>query len=157
MGHISDAIIVLLQCYFLLMNFTVENSYCHSPFVEGDSRFLVKETIEFCEQHNRLFLLRPDWMVAATCASAYCLCIGYAMIAVTCITKSWRQFAVPILIFVGIKLNAILFYHYMEFTSSTPPENLGPYFSVEGPYLLSMLLVIIKVVNSLKEKTLKNN
>ena len=42
-------------------------------------------------------------------------------------------------------MNAIFFYHYMEFMSSTPPENLVPYFSVEGPYILSMALIVYKV------------
>ena len=44
-----------------------------------------------------------------------------------------------------MKMNAIFFYHYMEFASSTPPENLIPYFSVEGPYIVSMALIICKV------------
>lgn len=55
----------------------------------------------------------------------------------------------PLLLFVGAKANAIFYYHYMEFTSDIPPENLVPYFSVEGPYILSMILVVLKVYNAL--------
>ena len=51
-------------------------------------------------------------------------------------------------------MNAIFFYHYMEFTSDIPPENLIPYFSVEGPYILSMALIVYKgyVASKLKMK-----
>lgn len=128
---------------------TVERSYCEGPFQENDSRFLVKETIEFCEANNRLFLARPDWMVQATCISAYGLIFGYLLTLIAALTNQWKTLAIPLLLFIGIKINAIFFYHYMEFTSSTPPENLVPYFSVEGPYILSMLLVIVKVTQNL--------
>ena len=53
-------------------------------------------------------------------------------------------------------MNAIFFYHFMEFTSSAPPENLIPYFSVEGPYVLSMALIIYKVYSANTELTPKN-
>jgi hypothetical protein len=67
------------------------------------------------------------------------------------ITNSWRRFAIPLLLFIGAKMNAIFFYHYMEFSSVVPPENLVAYFAVEGPYILSMLMVVLKVFNSLHE------
>jgi hypothetical protein len=164
---ISDLLIFLLQIYFILMNVTgtsfpsplslssriyfslVERCYCEGPFRDNDDRFLIQETIDFCQENNRLFLLRPDWMVQATCISAYGLIFGYSLTLIAVVTKSWRMLAVPLLIFIGIKLNAIFFYHFMEFTSTTPPENLIPYFSVEGPYILSMVLVIVKIVKSL--------
>jgi hypothetical protein len=35
--------------------------------------------------------------------------------------------------------------HTMEFMSATPPQHLVPYFGVEGPYLVSIGLVIYKL------------
>ena len=150
---IVDGFLLLLQLYFLLMNFTVERYYCNSPFEEGDTRFLVQETIEFCTENNPLFLARPTWMVCATCISAYAFCVGYILVVVALLTNGWRKLAVPLLLFIGAKMNAIFFYHFMEFTSSTPPVNLIPYFSVEGPYLVSIALVVYKVVVSLSSRS----
>ena len=140
-----NGVVVLLQCYFLLMNLTVENCYCNGPFLENDTRFLMKETLEFSQQYNRLFLERPDCMV-----SAYIFPFFYALIAVAALTNSWRRLSLPILLFIGAKLNAIGFYHYMEFTSSVPPENLYVYFSVEGPYLVSIAIVLVKVMAAMR-------
>ena len=78
--------------------------------------------------------------------------LGYLGILFITFTNSWRRFAVPLLLFVGMKINAIGFYHLMEFTSSLPPENIVAYFSVEGPYILSMLIVVMKVKASLDNK-----
>ena len=36
----------------------------------------------------------------------------------------------------------------MEFTSDRPPPNLVPYFATEGPYLLSIGLVLLKLRRS---------
>lgn len=88
-------------------------------------------------------------MVQATCISAYVLIFGYLLTLLSALTNQWKTLAIPLLLFIGIKINAIFFYHYMEFTSNTPPEHLIPYFSVEGPYILSMLLVIYKVTQNL--------
>ena len=52
------------------------------------------------------------------------------------------------LCFVGAKLYAVMFYHYMEFTSRLPPQNLVPYFAMEGPYLLSIGLVLSNIYNA---------
>jgi hypothetical protein len=158
MAVILNIILLLLQVYFLLMNFTVERYYCESPFEVNDNRFLVQETIEFCQLNNQLFLQRPEWMVKATCFHSYVFPIGYFAIIVLILTNSWRRFAVPILLFIGAKMNAIFFYHYMEFTSNVPPTNLGPYFSVEGPYVLSMAIVVYNVWSSLRRSdTVSNN
>ena len=146
---VLDALLFCLQLYFILMNVTVERYYCNSPFEENDTRFLIKETIEFCTENNPLFLARPYWMVCATCISAYAFCFGYILVLVALLTNSWKKMAVPLLLFIGAKLNAIFFYHFMEFTSSTPPMNLIPYFSVEGPYIVSIMIVIYKVSASL--------
>lgn len=147
-----DVVLSILQVYFLLMNVTVERYYCHGPLKAGDSRFLVAETVAFCEANNRLFLHRPDWMVTATCFSAYCLSFGYLLILYTTWTNAWRRLAIPLLLLMGCKINAILFYHVMEFTSALPPQNLVAYFSVEGPYLVSMGLVIFRVAKALYAK-----
>lgn len=53
------------------------------------------------------------------------------------------------LLFVGVKSYAIYFYHLMEFLSDKPPRNLLPYFSVEGPYILSLAMCLVKVVDGL--------
>jgi hypothetical protein len=42
----ADVVIVLLQCYFMLMNLTVERTYCHAPIKRGDTGFLVPETVD---------------------------------------------------------------------------------------------------------------
>ncbi len=148
----DNFVLIGLQFYFLLMNFTVERYYCHGPLLPTDSRFFVQETINFCLLNNRLFLERPEWMVSATCIHSYLFPLGYLIIIILTLSDGWRRFAVPILLFIGCKLNAILFYHYMEFTSSIPPENILIYFSVEGPYILSMAIVVVKVWRSLHNK-----
>jgi hypothetical protein len=86
-------------------------------------------------------------MVQATCISAYFLILGYLLTLFAVLSNGWskRVIKIPLLLFIGCKLNAIGFYHLMEFTSSTPPPNLVAYFSVEGPYLVSMFLVVLKI------------
>mmetsp|Transcript_3807 Transcript_3807/g.9276 ORF Transcript_3807/g.9276 Transcript_3807/m.9276 type:complete len:157 (+) Transcript_3807:1198-1668(+) len=141
-----ELILAALQLYFMLMNLTVERFYCHTPLLRGDARFLVPETLAFCEKYNPLFLLRPEWMRVATCVSAYVFSPFYALILLGTLTGSLHRFKSIVLLFIGAKLNAILFYHYMEFTSATPPSDLVPYFAVEGPYLLSIVLVLYKLL-----------
>jgi hypothetical protein len=134
------------------MNFAVEMNYCHGPMDPNDGRFLMKETWDFCSKHNKLFLSRPDWMVHATCASAYLFSFGYVCVLVATVTNAWRRLSLPILLFIGAKIYAILFYHYMELTHPTlapAPESMLPYLSVELPYLISMVLVISKVAVAL--------
>jgi hypothetical protein len=143
---LSNILIFLLQCYFILMNVTVERYYCHSELTKDDTRFLVPETVAFCRQYNPLFLGRPKWMKTATCVSAYGFCPFYTLIAIAAITNAWAKLRIPIVLFIGAKLYAIMFYHLMEFTSRTPPQHLGPYFAVEGPYLVSIALVLFKTL-----------
>jgi hypothetical protein len=143
-----DFALVALQAYFILMNVTVERTYCHSPLVQGDTRFLVAETIDFSQNYNPLFLARPQWMVVATCTSAYGFLPFYLLIAIAAITGRWRSFQLPIAAFVGVKINALFFYHTMEFLSTTPPPALVPYFAVEGPYLLSLALIIVRLLQN---------
>lgn len=152
----ADWLIALLMCYFILMNVTVERYYCQGPLVEGDQRPLVQETIEFCRENNPLFLARPEWLVTATCFSAYGFAPFYALILVVAVTGAWGGKArAPILCFLGAKIYALLIYHWSEFTSAMPPKNLVPYFGVEGPYLVSFALVLMRLVavqSSPKEK-----
>eukprot|EP00965_Chrysotila_dentata_P236368 6201274-Pleurochrysis_carterae.AAC.3 len=134
------------------MNMTVERAYCAAPLARGDTGFLISETIDFCEKANPLFLARPRWMQIATCMSAYGMFPFYALIAIAAITDAWASLRFLLLPFLGAKLNAILFYHLMEFTSDTPPPNLVLYFGVEAPYLLSIGLVFSKLVSGGKAK-----
>ena len=121
------------------------------PFQEGDDRFLVQDTINFCKENNPLFLERPSWLRTATCVSAFLLPIGYCFVLFASWVDRWSSvyICVPCLLFVGFKCNAIYFYHLMEFTSHTPPPNLVPYFAAEGPYILSLVMVLTKCFEGL--------
>jgi len=152
-ARLLDALVFCLQCYFLLMSTTVERSYCWSSFEEGDKRFLLQETIDFCRLHNPLFLARPQWMRVATCLSAYCFAPCYLFIAFVALTGAWPRYRLRLALFLGAKLNALLFYHVMEFLSDTPPQHLLPYFVVEGPYLLSIATILYRLSHSQDDKT----
>ena len=108
------------------------------------------QAVDFGRTNNPLFVERPEWLVQATCASAYIMCIFYVLSLYLAVTDSWgrgplARVALPL--FLGGKLYAISFYHYMEFTSHAPPPNLVPYWAAEGPYLLNMGLLLHKVVS----------
>eukprot|EP00667_Euglena_gracilis_P028856 EG_transcript_37343 len=142
----TSGLLLLLQGYFLLMNLTVERYYCHGPLRPSDDRFLVAQTIAFAERYNPLFLARPDWLVTATCLSAYLLAPGYLLIAVAALLNWWTKLRTPLLLFVGYKLYGVLFCHWMQFTSASPPPAPLPYFAVELPYVISAALVLYKVL-----------
>jgi hypothetical protein len=159
-----NVIIAFLQLNFLFMSYTVERAYCKGPLETTDTTPLVKTTIEFCEQYNPLFLERPTWLVEATCIHAQLFWILYTAILIMAISNSWghRVLQNIILLGLGAKLNAVLFYHYMEFTSDQPPPNLLAYFGAEGAYMVSIGLVLYKIFttscqdsteNALKTKT----
>ena len=143
--RVVTLVIVLLQLYFMLMNVTVEHNYCQGPLVAGDSRFLVQDTIAFCQKYNPLFLSRPDWMVKATCMSAYGFFPFYLVTLYACFSGQWKRCSWILSAFVGLKVYALTFYHWMEFTSALAPKELIPYFAVEGPYLLSLALVASQI------------
>jgi hypothetical protein len=151
MPKFSNVFIILLQLYFLLMNWTVERYYCMGDLTEDDDRFLMKETYAFCKENNPYFLARPEWLRVATCVSAFVLCIGYSFIIFCAYFDAWDSpmVVVPCLLFVGLKTYAIYFYHLMEFTSSIPPQNLVPYFAAEGPYVVSLVMVLYKCMEAL--------
>ena len=139
-----DLLLLALMAYFLTMNLTVERCYCSMTVEDcaANGWPLAQETLTFCQSYNPLFLARPEWMRVATWWSAYVFACGYAMIAVTALLNLWRRLTIPIALFLGMKLNALGFYHLMEFTSATPPPALVPYFGVEGPYLVSIALIL---------------
>ena len=133
------------------MNFTVEHTYCVDTFKENDTRFLIQETVDFSRLNNPLFLARPEWLRVATCISAFVFPVGYFFILVAAFLDVWNSVyvCVPCLLFVGMKCYGIFYYHIMEFLSTTPPTNLVPYFSVEGPYIVSLALVLTKCFDGL--------
>eukprot|EP00470_Lotharella_oceanica_P009172 CAMPEP_0170180376 /NCGR_PEP_ID=MMETSP0040_2-20121228/21808_1 /TAXON_ID=641309 /ORGANISM="Lotharella oceanica, Strain CCMP622" /LENGTH=123 /DNA_ID=CAMNT_0010424993 /DNA_START=119 /DNA_END=490 /DNA_ORIENTATION=+ len=102
-------------------------------------------TYDFTKENNPLFLARPRWLQIATCISAYGYAPFYAFFAL-CFLFKLNVIRLPALVFLGIKLNALVFYHIMEFTSDMPPPNLGAYWGVEGPYLLSIALILLRTV-----------
>ena len=140
----SKILLCSLQGYFILMSLTVERSYCHNPLTADDPGFLMKDAYEFSVENNRLFLERPEWMRVATCIHCYTFPLYYAMVFVATLVDAWhiRLFQCLFLVFVGAKVYAIGFYHFMEFTSHVPPEHLLPYFAAEGPYLVSIGMVL---------------
>ena len=107
--------------------------------------------LDFCKLYNPLFLARPEWMRVATCVSAYGFVFGYALIALAAAFGLWSPLRLPIAIFVGMKTNAIFYYHLMEFTSATPPPAPVPYFAIEGPYVVSIALVVRRLAQEFGE------
>ena len=146
-----------LQCYFLLMALTVERSYCFSELSPDHPGLLMKEAYEFSVVNNRLFLERPEWMRVATCVSSSTFSVFYCAILVTCLMDAWHVRWVQnlLLMFHGAKIYALGFYHLMNFWSHVPPENLIPYWSTEGPYLVSMGMVLFNIWNASPETSSK--
>ena len=125
----------------------MERPYCLRPLDPNDPSFLLRTTYEFSVKHNRLFLQRPEWIWKACCISAHIFPLNYCAVILVTITDSWRVGWIQtlLLIFTGIKLYAFGFSYYMQFTSDIPPENLIPYWATEGPYLVSMIMVLINI------------
>lgn len=94
-------------------------------------------------------------MQVATCISAYGFLPFYLLILFATVSDKWSALRLPIGLFIGAKLYAICFYHLMEFTSDQPPPELIPYVSVEGPYLLSILLIILKLWSAVSADRVK--
>ena len=140
-----NALIVALMAYFVVLNLTVERAYCNAPLQRSSTMLLIAETIAFCEKANPLFLLRPEWLRLATCFSAYGMCPFYLLIGATAVLDAWVRTRGLILLFLGGKIYAIAFYHAMEFTSASPPLNLAMYWGAEGPYLVSIGLLLWKL------------
>lgn len=146
-------VIAAFQVLFVFTSLTVENEYCRAPLDPSSSTPFVKQAYDFGINYNPLFHERPVWLVQATCIHVYAFWILYVIIFYMAVTDGWskspawlRQVVLPTLL--GCKVNAILFYHYMEFTSHAPPPNLLAYFGSEGSYLVSMGLVFYKLLSS---------
>uniref|UniRef100_A0A7S4AXR7 Uncharacterized protein n=1 Tax=Pseudo-nitzschia australis TaxID=44445 RepID=A0A7S4AXR7_9STRA len=148
-------LIAALQVLFVFTSFTVEREYCQAPLDPSSSTPFVKETYDFGIRYNPLFHSRPEWLVKATCIHAYGFWVLYSLVFYLAVTDGWalsttpawlRRVLLPTLL--GCKVNAILFYHYMEFTSDLPPPNLLAYFGSEGSYLVSIGLVFYKLALS---------
>ena len=135
----SNLLVVVFMAYFLTMNLTVERAYCHAPLQRGDARALIEATIDFCEAANPLFLARPRWMRAATCVHAYGFMPFYALTAVVALLDAWAPCRLLLALFLGAKLNAVAFYHGMQFSSDTPPPNVPLY---AAAVLISIYLYI---------------
>ena len=119
------ALVVVLQVYFVFMNFVVEQRYCHAPLSPDQDGFLAVETYEFSSLNNRLFLARPEWMRQATCVSGYIFWIGYVTVIFATLTDSWRELAVPLLLFSGAKIYALMFYVSFVFSPAACWTSLG--------------------------------
>ena len=145
----QNILIAVLQVYFLVMNVTVEREYCLGPLDPNSSTPFVQQAVDF-GPNNPLFVERPEWLVKATCAHAYIMWAFYVLTFYLAVTEGWARgplARVALPLFLGAKLYAISFYHYMEFTSHAPPPNLLPYWAAEGPYLLNIGLLVKKLVS----------
>ena len=143
---ISNIILMALQVFFVTMNWTVEKEYCAGPLNPNSKGLFIKDTVDFSIKYNPLFHARPEWLVKATCISAYTFWIVYAAIFFVAYFDAWGKSSLLTRVFIpvgiGIKLNAIFFYHFMEFTSDMPPQHLVPYFAAEGGYIVAIGLVL---------------
>jgi len=158
---VLNLVIAALQVCFIVMNFTVEREYCHGPLDPTSTTPFVKDAYDFGIAYNPLFHEQPEWLVKATCVHAYGFWILYSLIFYLSVTDGWARSGSKVLtrvilpVFLGAKVYAILFYHFMEFTSHAPPPKLLPYFAAEGGYLVSIGLVFYKLV-SVASDTPKN-
>jgi len=87
-----------------------------------------------------LFLLRPEWLRVATCFSAYGLLLGNMAVAASA-ASGFTRYRGVVTLYIGAKVYALIFYHWLEYTSATPPEDHMAYWSAESPYLVAMGLV----------------
>ena len=153
---LMNSVIACLQVSFVVMSWTVEREYCAGPLEPSSEKFLIEATYNFGLKYNPYFHARPEWLVAATCLHYQYFGFVYGLIFIVAVSDGWHTTWIPRLVLptvVGCKLYAILFYHYMEFTSDQPPPNLLAYFGAEGSYLLSIVLVYYKLITSMTTTT----
>ncbi len=126
-----------------------------APLDPESKTLFVKDTIDFSIKYNPLFHERPEWVVKATCISGYTFWIFYLCIFFVAYSDAWGKPYLLTRVFIpmgiGAKLNAIFFYHFMEFTSDNPPPHLVPYFAAEGGYIVSIVLVIYQIALAAKK------
>lgn len=141
-----DIPLILLYCYFVFSCTCIESTYCadSGPMDPTDQRFMMPETFAYASENNPLFLARPEWLRVATCFSAYGLMPFYLAMLITFVVGLER--ARPLaFVLAGLKLYALGFYHYLEFTSATPPPNLVNYWLPEGPYLVALAVTLFRM------------
>jgi len=141
-----DGLLLLLFCYFILMNVTIETTYCATTLevAAEEGKFLAQETIDFCKDANPLFLLRPEWLRMATCISAHLLVLFYFFFFVVFLFGI-NSLTRPALFLLGFKTSAIFFYWLMEFTSDIPPLNFVKFLAAEGPYVYAILYIFSRL------------
>lgn len=126
------------------------------PLDPSSTTLLVKDTIDFSVKYNPLFHERPEWLVKATCIHGYTFWLLYLGIFFVAYGDAWGKpyllTRVLIPMGIGAKLNAVFFYHFMEFTSDNPPPHLAPYFGAEGGYIVSIVLVIYQLASAAKKE-----
>ena len=128
--------LIILYLYFIFSCVAIERLYCFGsgPMDPNDNRFMMPETYDFSRKYNPLFLERPEWMRVATCFSAFGL-LPFHVVLLVSFTFGINSVRPVAFVFAGVKMYALLFYHYMQFHSPTPPPELIPYWLPEGPYL----------------------
>lgn len=141
--------LILLYGYFIFSCVFIESKYClgSGPMDPLDTRFMMPETYEFSVKYNPLFVERPLWLRTATCFSAYgFLPFHFTLLAAFLFgINSFRSVA---FVFAGMKIYALGFYHFSEFTSHKPPPELLPYWAPEGPYLIALAATLWRMRRS---------
>ena len=142
-----DIVVLVLYSYFLFSCFFIERHYCAAPLDPNDSDWLLRETYEYSEKFNPLFLARPEWLRVATCMSAYMLSVGY-IVGIVAILGALDILRIPLLMFCSFKLNALTLYYWIEFFGSMPVPDLGMFLAPEGPYLIALAIVLFRMRSS---------
>jgi hypothetical protein len=143
--------ILLLYTYFATLHMTVERNYCYETVEQsaGRNTFLSRETLDFAKVANPTFADRPEWLRVATCMSAYGFLVGGAVTTVTILFEI-SMLVKLVVLYMGAKLYALLFYHGMEFLSvgatAPPREYLLHYWAAEGPYFVFIILVLFRLL-----------
>eukprot|EP01094_Clydonella_sp_ATCC50884_P003409 TRINITY_DN12640_c0_g1_i1.p2 TRINITY_DN12640_c0_g1~~TRINITY_DN12640_c0_g1_i1.p2 ORF type:complete len:165 (-),score=54.98 TRINITY_DN12640_c0_g1_i1:278-772(-) len=138
-----DFLVVLLLCYYIFSCVFIERHYCAAPLDPHSENPLMRATYDYAKEWNPLFLARPDWLRVATCFSSYGLLWGYIVLLFGFL---WRANAVRIfgLMFVSFKLNAILFYYWMEMVEHGVPS-IPMFLAADGPYIVGIVLVLLRL------------
>lgn len=139
-----DILILILYSYFLFSCIFIERHYCAHPLQEDDGDWLLKATYEYSFEYNPLFLSRPEWLMAATCISAYVLGTGYVFGVIT-FAVGINSMRIPILMFCGFKLYALTLYYYLEFFGSMPAPDILMFLAPEGVYYLALFLTLFRL------------
>jgi hypothetical protein len=146
MARPLDLLVVALNAFCVFSAVAIERQYCAAPLEEATG-FMGEATLAYAAKYNPLFLRREPWLRVATCISAYGLSWGYAATLLTFLL-GLDALRMPVLLFTAAKVYAIGFYWLMEFTSDVPPPDLLGFVGPEGPYVLSIVLVLWRLLSS---------